>query len=158
MFTPETIELARKLYVQTRSLERVWKELKRQGYNVSKNTLKRWKAEYKFKEACRVYDEKLKQYNDIALEIEKEILLELYELRQTLKDQIKQNPGDSQLIYSYLGVLKQIQELKRVEKVTEAAVVDKVIDLFLTDKVIGPVLQSRKAEVMRLLEKWKRGK
>ncbi len=155
MHEPEVIHRARTLYVQTRSLTKVEKALKAEGFSVALSSLKIWKKEYNFQEAADTYDAKLAKYDEIALEVEKEIIVELNELRESLREQILQE-ADPQLIYSYLGVVKQTLELRNKDKLSEQAIINKVIELFLADPIAGPAVQGRKENVAKLLGKWKK--
>ena len=159
MLDTELIRRARDLYVQTRNMTRVHRELKRLDYVVSMSTLKRWKREGDWDEYAAKLDARLNAFNEVVLDFEKEILEDLIVLARSLKQKIKDSDKkDSQLIYSYLGVVKQIQDLKKIEQVDEEAIVDEVMRIFMADPIIGPVLQSRKAHVMKLLKKWKNKK
>jgi hypothetical protein len=160
MYTPEVKALARKLYVQLRDINEVALALKKEGYNVTVSTVKRWKKVQRFDEAAQEYDRRLAEYDGLLLGLDREMFLELLQTRKELRDQIKENPGDSQLVYSYLGTVKLILELqnKNLGGGSDAEIVDKVIEIFTGDPVIGPVLQSRKAEVLKILAKWKKQK
>jgi hypothetical protein len=159
MLDTELIRRARDLYVQTRNMTRVHRELKRLDYVVSMSTLKRWKREGDWDGYAEKLDARLNAFNEVVLDFEKEILEDLIVLARDLKKKIKDSDKkDSQLIYSYLGVVKQIQDLKKIEQVDEEAIVDEVMRIFMADPIIGPVLQSRKTHVMKLLKKWKNKK
>ena len=157
MYEPEIIQRARELYLKLRSVDRVWKEMKKEGYIVSRSSIKRWKKEGNWDDIAEKYDRSLAELDIYAKEFEDKLLLDLMLLSKKYREKIMRNPEKiiAQDLYGLIKINEQILDIKkgRNGNIIGEDTLSEVLDVLLEDKVIGPILISRKDEIFSKIQK-----
>lgn len=160
MYNSTTIDFARDIFARCNgNLARTHRELKLKGYTICKQTIRRWRDRKDWESYKRAYDEKLKEYSEKVLDLDKKILLEAIEqkdeVRKRMKelDAKKQAQAYAQMNYTCLGYMKLIVTLSNKDIGNIEELIDKVIGAFFQDPVTCKALASRKKDVAKLVKK-----
>lgn len=160
MYNSTTIDLARDMFARNSgNLAKTLKELRQKGYKVCQQTLSRWRDRRDWEGYRKVYEQKLREYSEKVLDLEKKLLLELIEQKDEVKtamqtiDKNKQANAYGQLNYSYLGFMKLIIALSGKDISNIEELIDQVIGAFNADPVTAKTLASRKKHIAKLVKK-----
>lgn len=153
MKEPAEIAIARELYRQVGTIGKTVAALKTKGYNIHASTVKRWKTEYNWEEYCTAYAERLQKYDNVVLDVEKEILLDLTSRFEKTKAALDTTPDNTQLLHAFINLTKEIMKIVEKKQVDHERIVDEVIRMFLDDPVAGKVLKSRREAILKMIKK-----
>jgi hypothetical protein len=106
-------EFAYGLYARGWSKERALKEIRKTYAGFGGSTWDAWVEQLGWRERRAAADLKLREFEDLCQNAAKELLLELDQIRKKLWKQIAANGADSQVVYAYNAIAKQIADLAR---------------------------------------------
>lgn len=160
MYNPATIDLARDVFARNSgNLCKTQKELKQKGHSICKQTLRRWRDRFDWEGYRKVYEEKLREYSEKVLDLDKKNLLELIEQKDEVRevmrslDPKKQAQAYAQLNFSWLGYMKLIVTLRSKNAGNIEDIIDEIIGAFFQDPVTSKALANRKKEITKLVKK-----
>lgn len=160
MYSPATIDLARDCYARNNgNLSKTLRELKQKGHGIGKQTLRRWRDRKDWEGYKKVYEEKLLEYHQKVLDLDKKNLLELIDQKDQVRkvmqeiDPKKQAQAYAQLNYSYLGYMKLIIALSSKNAGNVEALIDEIILAFFQDPVTAKALAGRKKQIAKLVKR-----
>lgn len=135
------------------------KELTQKGHKICWQTLRRWRDKKDWEGYKTIYEEKLREYSEKVLDLDKKNLLELIEQKDEVRavmkslDKNKQAQAYAQLNFTYLGLMKLIIALTSKDAGNIEALIDEIIGAFFQDPVTAKALANRKKEIAKLVKK-----
>jgi hypothetical protein len=106
-------EYAYSFYARGMSKERALREIRKSYPGLSGSTWDEWVEKLGWRERRAEADIKLREFEDLAQNTAKVLLLELDAIRKKLAADIEKNGAETQAVYAYTSVAKQIAELSR---------------------------------------------
>lgn len=106
-------EFAYSFYARGMSKERALREIRKSYPGLSGSTWDEWVEKLGWRERRAEADIKLREFEDIAQNTAKVLLLELDRLRKKIAEGIEKNGPDSQAVFAYTRVVSQIADLAR---------------------------------------------
>jgi hypothetical protein len=105
-------EFAYSFYVRGYARDRAVREIQKVYAGFSRSTWDEWERKLGWRERRALADAKLREFDELAANTAKVILLSLEDLRKRLVEQIEVAPQlDTQIVYAYNSVCKQISDI-----------------------------------------------
>jgi hypothetical protein len=106
-------EFAYSFYAKGWSKLRAVSEIRKIYPGFSGSTWDEWERKLGWRERRAVADAKLREFEDLVRDTARMLLLELDEIRKNLYLRVKGGSADTQTVYAYTSVVKQIAEISR---------------------------------------------
>lgn len=131
-------EHAYSFYARGWSKARALLEIRRVYAGFAGSTWEEWEKKLEWKERRALADAKLRDFEDTCRDTARLLLLELNHIRAGLYAQVKDGPADTQTVYAYGSIVKQIVDLSarhlasRSEERVAMEVLNAALSSFLT--------------------------
>jgi hypothetical protein len=150
-------------YARGWSKERALPEIRKVYAGFSGSTWDEWVKRYDWPQRRALADAKLRDFDDLCRTTAQTILLELNEIRERLLQEIRGGKADTQTVYAFSSVTKQITDIaaKQLQAQDPMKVAVEVLasafERFLRElravDGLGPVLERRAGDVGALVAK-----
>lgn len=163
-YDTQTQEFAYGFYARGWSKDRALREIRKVYAGFSGSTWDEWVSKLDWKQRRALADAKLREFEELARNTASVLLLELEEVRRRIYDQIKNAKElDTQLVYSFNSVSKQMNEIARQHLASRDGdrvamqVLNLAFERFLTElreiPAVAKVLEENAARVGQAAEK-----
>lgn len=106
-------EFAYSFYAKGWSKPRALAEIRKVYPGLSASTWDEWVEKLDWRARRGLADAKLREFEDLVRDTARVLLLELDEIRKKLYEQVKGGTPDTQTVYAYTSVVKQIADISR---------------------------------------------
>lgn len=100
-------------YLRGWSKERALPEIRKVYPGFSASTWDEWERKFDWKTRRALADLKRREFEELCRDTARALMLELNAIRQRLFQEIKENAADTQKVYAFTSVTKQIADLAR---------------------------------------------
>jgi uroporphyrinogen-III synthase len=156
-------EYAYSFFARGVSKERAVREIRKVYGGFSSSTWDEWVAKLDWRERRAEADIKLREFEDLAQNTAKVLLLELDRIRQRLFKEVEEKGPDTQAVYAYTSVAKQIADISRQHLANRDGgrlaleVLNAAFERFLTelreDPELAKILAAKATLIGRTVEK-----
>lgn len=149
-------------YAKGLSREKAVREIRKVYPGFAASTWDEWVKKLDWEARRAAADLKKREFEDLCENTAQAILLELSEIRERLLKDIRTGKGDTQTVYAFNAISKQIIDLARAHLVTKdqakvsIVILEQALEKFIAGlrsiDGLGPVLEKHAASIGKLAE------